>query len=282
LEERTTTAASPESVAEKLVTCLLALGFAAALVADSALAAEFRPAPHEVWSGTYQCDAIERDPVQWPAYSATVRLVLDDGVARIVKESARIRETMSGKVSDNGAVSLEGAGVWKGGSGTQWRYRFDGQFRGSGFEAQGVMLSSAMATKLRACSMKLTRVHALRTPQEAMRAVPAKAKPAQALEPAIARAQAALTPSRPEESLQVNAVADTSAAGAPRAAQQSAGKAVEVTKTTSTPTTERAVTQPVSERPAASGSGWSLKAGWLVLFAVLAAIAALVDRYLLK
>src|SRR5688500_6117617 len=121
---------------------LTAVAFTAALAAGNALAAEFHPAPHEVWSGTYQCDAIERDPARWPGYRATIRLVLDDGVAHIAKESARIREELSGKVSDSGALILQGNGAWKDGSGTEWRYRFDGQFHGSRFEAQGVMLSA--------------------------------------------------------------------------------------------------------------------------------------------
>jgi hypothetical protein len=263
--------------------CVSVAVFAIALIAGNTLAAEFDPAPHEVWSGTYQCDAIERDPAQWPAYSARIRLVLDGGVARLVKESARIRETMSGTVSDNGALTLEGVGDWKDGSGTRWRYRFDGQFQGSRFEAQGVMLSSAMATKLRSCSMTLTRVHASRTPPEAVRAVPAKSTTAQAVERAIARVQPAATlPSPSEESLPVPAVPDTAAPISPSAAEHNDGNSAEATKTIESPIVERAVARPVSERPAASESGWTLKAGWLVLFLALAAIAAVVDRYLFK
>jgi hypothetical protein len=261
---------------------LTAVAFPAALAAGNALAAEFHPAPHEVWSGTYQCDAIERDPVRWPAYSATIRLVLDDGVAHIVKESARIRETLRGKVGDSGALVLEGAGIWKDGSGTRWRYRFDGQFQGSRFEAEGVMLSAAMSEKLRTCSMKLTRVHASHMPLQAARSIPAKAKTPQAVEAATARIQPPASPSRSEEALQVPALADTSPAASPAPAKQTAVNSAEVTKTIAAAVGERPVTRPASERALASESGWTLRAGWLVLFLALAAIAVVIDRYLFK
>jgi hypothetical protein len=140
------------------------------------------------------------------------------------------------------------------------------------------MLSAAMSAKLRACSMKLTRVHASHTPQQAAQSAPAKAKTPQTLETATARIQPPGGPSRSEQALQAAALADTS----PAPSTQTAGNSAEVTKTIAAAIGEHPVTRPASERALASESGWTLKAGWLVLFLALAAIAAVMDRYLFK
>lgn len=175
---------------------------AALFAAGEAFAAEFQPAAHEVWAGTYKCGAMERDPAQWPAYSASIRLVIDNGTARILKESARIRVTMTGEVGDDGMLKLEGAGVWKDGGDARWRYRFDGRFEGTRFQAQGAMLSASLATKLRDCSMALTRVQASGGPaQQAARPSPEAAKRSQALGQPIARTRAR-APAAPKASPQ--------------------------------------------------------------------------------
>ena len=121
-------------------------------------AAELQFAPHELWSGRYRCSAMLDNPEAYPAYTAAVRLTLDDGHAHITKESARIRETLSGKVSEDGALKLEGAGSYKSEDGPTWRYSFEGRFEGATFNAKGVMLGARKGTTLRECTMELTRL----------------------------------------------------------------------------------------------------------------------------
>lgn len=147
----------------------------ACLPASVLIAAEFRPAAHEVWAGTYRCEAMDRDPNQWPAYSSRVRLTLEEGAAHVTRESSRIRESLRGQVAADGTVKLEGSGDSKEGGGTRWRYRFDGKFEGDRFAAKGAMLSASLATKLRDCSMELTRVQASGGPASTHAAAPAQA-----------------------------------------------------------------------------------------------------------
>lgn len=128
------------------------------LAACSARAGDFNPASHEEWSGTYRCGPLAKDPER-PGYTSGVRLVLENGKATINKESATVKEDMSGAVAPDGRVTLEGSGAWKA-SGQSWRYRFEGQFEGGKFEARGAMYSSNGTTKLRDCSMALARVTA--------------------------------------------------------------------------------------------------------------------------
>ena len=133
--------------------------FSALLPVGVAIAADYRPAAREVWTGSYRCEAIERDPNQWPAYYSRVRLTLEEGAARVTREFARKREVVSGQVGPDGTLKLEGAGDAKDG-GARWRYRFEGKFEGQRFTAKGAMLAAGSATKLRECAMELTRVSA--------------------------------------------------------------------------------------------------------------------------
>lgn len=120
-------------------------------------AADDRSSPRELWVGTYECSVNAVDAERWPAYEARIQLKVEGRTARISKESARIRETMSGQVAGDGRLRLEGSGVYKGPGGPGWRYRFDGRFEGDHFEARGVMLTPGMGSKLRDCSMTLAR-----------------------------------------------------------------------------------------------------------------------------
>src|SRR5215212_508951 len=88
-----------------------------ALVGSGASAGEYQPAAHEVWSGSYQCGEMNRDPLRWPAYNATIQLVLDNGTAHVLKESSRIREEMAGSAHKDGTIALEGTGALKDGTG---------------------------------------------------------------------------------------------------------------------------------------------------------------------
>jgi hypothetical protein len=224
-----------------------------------------------------------RDPERWPAYSASIRLVLDNGVAHVVKESARIRETLGGEVRGDGGLALDGTGEWKDGSGTRWRYHFDGRFDGSRFEAQGVMLGPATSTRLRDCSMALRRVHASRAVPQTAQAAAAKAKVAQAVEPAVAIVQPpATTPSPSPESMHAPAAAEKGAPVVLAAAEQSRESAREVSGTNDAAPTQSGATKRVSERVAAAESESRFKTEWLVLFLVLAGIAVLMDKYFLK
>jgi hypothetical protein len=150
------------------------LAVAAFLLSATLCAAEYQPVPYEEWSGFYACEANERDPERWPGYRAQVRMLVHDGRASIVRESPRVRETMSGEVSPDGRLELQGMGEWKGGA--SWRWTYQGRFVQQRFQAQGAMLSQA-GTRLRVCSMSLTRVAAASGPDE---------------RPQVARAPAAL------------------------------------------------------------------------------------------
>ena len=130
-----------------------------AVSAGLAQASDIHPAPREEWSGTYRCGTRLKDPEQGSAYSAQVKLVLNHGVATITRQSARVKETMTGKVGADGRVTLEGGGVMKD-DGGRWRYRFDGRFEDNKFEARGAMLSASGASKIRECTMALARVSA--------------------------------------------------------------------------------------------------------------------------
>lgn len=166
-----------------------------ALAAGVAAAAEFRPAAHEVWTGTYRCEAIERDPDQWPAYSAPVRLTLEGGRAQVARETARVQGSLSGEVAPDGTVRLEGTGGARDGS-ARWRYRFEGRFEGERFTAKGAMLSAASATKIRDCSMALTRAKAAGAPARAQPVAPAPPQPVPA-RPEPKAGEPAATPSAP-------------------------------------------------------------------------------------
>jgi len=159
-----------------------------------ASAANDRTPPRELWAGTYECSASDADPNRWPAYEARIQLRIEGRTARISKESARIRETMSGRVAEDGKLTLEGGGAYKGPGGPGWRYRFDGRFDGDQFEARGVMLTPGMGTKLRDCSMVLTRT-AVPAEAVARKAAPAPgAAPARRAAPARPVAPAAAPP----------------------------------------------------------------------------------------
>lgn len=84
-------------------------------------------------------------------------MTVEGAGASIVKESGEIKQTLSGEVKSDGSLRLEGVGMRKDTSSPGWRYRFDGRFEGGRFLARGMMFSANLATKLRDCSMTLTR-----------------------------------------------------------------------------------------------------------------------------
>ena len=147
-------AGANRSIAARLVRVLLLTFF---MSSSAVRAADDGARVRELWAGTYECSANDADPARWPAYEARIQLNLEGRTARISKESARIRETLSGQVAEDGRVRLEGSGAYKGPGGPGWRYRFDGRFEGDHFEARGTMLTPGMGTRLRDCSMTLTR-----------------------------------------------------------------------------------------------------------------------------
>jgi hypothetical protein len=170
---------------------------AAALVMLAASAATAPAATREAWSGTYQCGPMSETGGR--GYTSHVRMLIEDGEARIVRESAQIKESMSGRVAPDGTLELEGTGARKqGGSG--WLYRFEGRIDGNRFEARGAMLSPGHATRLRECSMSLTRMRSASTPAAPAPSVKPKSssdtKPvppvvAEALTPTLAESLAA-------------------------------------------------------------------------------------------
>ena len=125
-----------------------------------ASAASAPAATREAWSGTYQCGPMSDGG---RGYTSHIRMLVEDGEARITRESAQIKESMSGRVASDGTLKLEGTGVRKEG-GTGWLYRFEGRIDGNRFEARGAMLSPGHATRLRECSMSLTRVRSASAP----------------------------------------------------------------------------------------------------------------------
>lgn len=134
---------------------------AAALVLLVASGATAAAATREAWSGTYQCGAMGDGGGR--GYTSHVRMLVEDGEARIVRESAQIKESMSGRVASDGTLTLEGTGARKEGGGG-WLYRFEGRIEGNRFKARGAMLSAGHATRLRECSMSLTRMRSASTP----------------------------------------------------------------------------------------------------------------------
>ena len=186
-----------EKRARKVLADLRLLGLLLILLVTApwCRAAEFQSAPREVWAGNYECGPMTEKPDRFPAYTAAVRLTLDNGDASITKESARIRETLSGKVAGDGHIVLQGTGQYKGGGGPNWRYRFEGSFEGERFEATGAMLTAARGTKLRDCSMSLRLVS--RSQQAKQQVAPATRmpdKPAAATPPAQPESQPAAAP----------------------------------------------------------------------------------------
>jgi hypothetical protein len=127
-----------------------------AVSAGLAHAGAIHAAQREEWSGTYHCGPRLKDLQPGSAYAAQAKLVLNDGVATITRQSARVRETMTGKVGADGRITLEGGGVMID-DGGRWRYRFEGRFEGNKFEARGAMLSPTGESKIRECTMTLAR-----------------------------------------------------------------------------------------------------------------------------
>ena len=133
-----------------LAALMLALPFAAA-GADSRIPAQ------EVWSGIYQCGAMQSDSGKFPGYSSSIRMIVEGRTATIAKQSAEVRETFSGEIAADGSLRLDGVGMRKDTSSPGWRYRFDGKIEGARFEARGMMFSANLSRRLRDCSMALTR-----------------------------------------------------------------------------------------------------------------------------
>lgn len=148
-----------------------------ALAPGAGNAAKSPPPVREVWSGAYQCGPILGGDA--PAYSSRINMLVEDGAARIDKESAQIRESFSGQVAPAGTLKLEGSGARKDGAGAGWRYSFEGRFDGDRFDAKGAMLSATLATRLRDCSITLRRVQSSASPLQLRR----EELPAQALQP---------------------------------------------------------------------------------------------------
>lgn len=159
------------------------LGFALGALTPGAGHAAKSPSPvREVWSGSYQCGPMLSGEA--PAYSSRINMLVEDGAANIVKESAQIRESFSGQVGAGGTLKLEGSGARKDG-GAGWRYRFEGRFDGDRYDAKGAMLSASLATRLRDCSIALRRVQSTATPLQLRREeLPAQAPQPQASAPA--------------------------------------------------------------------------------------------------
>ena len=141
---------------------------------------------HEEWNGTYRCGPTKRD-TEGSGYTSPVKLVVRDGAATIVRDSSRVREALSGTVTADGSLTLEGTGHAKD-SGSTWRYRFEGRFQGNRFEATGAMFASRGGPALRECSMTLSGVG--RPPAARIQVPPIEKKepPPQAAAPAPAKA----------------------------------------------------------------------------------------------
>lgn len=163
------------------------------------MAAEYAPSVHEVWSGVYRCGPMETELGSSPGYTSSIRLIVEGNAATISKHSGEISEILSGEISPDGTLRLEGTGTRRS-TGTQWHYRYDGRFEGSRFQARGMMFSANLATKLRDCSMTLARMRrsdssavsgenaaqAAATEREAAGTLP-QAQPQSAPEPQAAR-----------------------------------------------------------------------------------------------
>ena len=162
-------------------------------------------ASRESWTGSYQCGPTVGD--RGNAYSSRITMLIENGEARITRESAAIRESLSGRVATDGTVKLEGTGARKEG-GTGWLYRFDGRIDGDRFEARGAMLSPNLTMRLRECSMSLSRVRssgAAAAPETAVKLKPSiETKPvpkvvAEALTPTISESLATKPRAAPGE-----------------------------------------------------------------------------------
>ena len=150
-------------------------------------------AARESWSGSYQCGPTASGGAG--GYSSRITMLVENGEARLTRESAAIKESLSGRVAADGTVKLEGTGARKEG-GAGWLYRFDGRIDGDRFEARGAMLSPNLTTRLRECSMSLTRV---RSSAAAAASEPAvKLKPSIETKPVPAAVAQALTPTLAE------------------------------------------------------------------------------------
>lgn len=161
------------------------------LLADAVWAA---PAARESWTGSYQCGPTS-GPGGSSAYSSPITMLIENGEAHITRESAAIKESLRGQVASDGTVKLEGTGARKEG-GTGWLYRFDGRIDGNRFDARGAMLSPNLTTRLRECSMSLTRVRSSGAPAAPEPAV--QLRPSVETKPVPAPVAEALTPTLTE------------------------------------------------------------------------------------
>lgn len=119
-------------------------------------------AARDSWTGTYRCGPSSGEG-GGAAFSSRVSMVVESGEAHITRESAAMRENLSGRVAPDGTVKLEGRGARKEG-GTGWLYRFEGRIDGDRFEARGAMLTPNLTTRLRECSISLTRAKGAEAP----------------------------------------------------------------------------------------------------------------------
>jgi len=117
-----------------------------------------------------------------PTFTSSVRMTVEGTAASIIAEAGEIKQTLDGEVRADGTLRLEGVGMRRDTSSPGWRYRFDGRFEGDRFKARGMMFSANLATKLRDCSMTLTRTHAAAMPPrtQASAAEPAATAPPRA------------------------------------------------------------------------------------------------------
>ena len=155
---------------------------------------------------------MKRDPGERPGYTSPMKLFVKDGVASASRDSGRVRESLSGKVSEDGQVVLEGTGQLKE-SGASWRYRYEGRIAGAKLEATGGMYPPHGGPALRDCSIALTRVgppapRASKPPAVEKKAEPVKAEPErQEAKPAVVDAkpppaEAKAAPAEPPQSVQ--------------------------------------------------------------------------------
>jgi LPXTG-motif cell wall-anchored protein len=162
-----------------------------AACASPVSAADYAPSVHEVWSGIYRCGAMQTESGTSPGYTSSIRLVVEGNTATINKRSGEISETLSGEIARDGTLRLEGTGTRRSDR-AGWRYRYQGRFEGSRFEARGMMYSANLATRLRECSMTLARMQRSDTPAVAPDVVASGLASTQA--GALAQAQPQSTP----------------------------------------------------------------------------------------
>ncbi|HYH41335.1 MAG TPA: hypothetical protein VD867_05090 [Burkholderiales bacterium] len=154
------------------------------LFAVGAHAAEDRFLAQGVWSGTYRCSPMQGASGGSSGYTSSIRMEVDGNSAGIIKTSPDIQEALSGTVAADGTLRLSGTGSRRDGGSTGWRYRYDGRFTGDRFEAQGVMLSAQLETRLRDCSMSLVR--SSRAAERGVQSAPAVAPTTPVEKPAAA------------------------------------------------------------------------------------------------